>query len=95
VPLSDEEERVLAEIEAQLASDHVADRMRDRKLVREPSYLVPALVALVCAGVTVVGFTLHVVVGLLGFAGLVGALIPLVRNALSSHIDDSDHVRYY
>jgi hypothetical protein len=95
VPLSDEEERVLAEIEAQLASDHVADRMRDRKLVREPSYLVPALVAVGCLAVSVVGFTLHVVVGLLGFVGLVAALIPLLRKALSPHIDDSDHVRYY
>jgi Protein of unknown function (DUF3040) len=95
VPLSDEEERVLAEIEAQLASDHVADRMRGRSLDKPPSLAAPALLALGCFALSVVGFTLHVSVGLLGFAGLVGALVPLVRAALAPYVDDSDHVRYY
>jgi uncharacterized membrane protein YkvI len=95
VPLSDEEERVLAEIEAQLASDHVVDRMRGRSLDKPPSVAVPALLAVVAFVVSVIGFTLHVSVGILGFIGFLAALVPLVHAALAPYVDDSDHVRYY
>jgi Protein of unknown function (DUF3040) len=95
VPLSDEEERVLAEIEAQLASDHVADRMRGRTLENPPSVGVPALLAVACFVVSIVGFTVHVSIGILGFIGFLAALVPLVHAALAPYVDDSDHIRYY
>jgi hypothetical protein len=95
VPLSDEEERVLAEIEAQLASEHVADRLRGRSLDKPPSVAAPALLAVGCFAVSVIGFTLHVSVGVLGFIGFLAALVPLVHAALAPYVDDSDHIRYY
>ncbi len=95
VPLSDEEERVLAELEAQLASDHVASRIRGKSAERPPSLGFPVFASLSCLLVTVVGFAIHVAVGVVGFVALVVALLPVVRALASRVVDDSDHVRYY
>jgi Protein of unknown function (DUF3040) len=95
VPLSDEEERVLAELEAQLASDHVANRIRGRSVERTPSMAFPVVAALSCLLVAVVGFSIHIAIGVTGFVGLVASLVPLVKTLLSSFVEDSDSARYY
>ncbi len=93
--MSDEEERVLAELEAQLASDHVANRIRDNSAPRAASTVAPALLSVGCLLVTVLGFVVHVAVAVLGFVGLVASLVTLVKALLARYVDDSDHIRYY
>lgn len=95
VPLSDEEERVLAELEAQLASDRVASRIHGDSVPGSPSLLVPVLSALGFLLLAVVGFVVHVAFGLVGFVGLVASLTMTLRACLGGYVDDSDHIRYY
>ena len=78
-----------------MASDHVASRIRGRSAERPPSLGFPVFAALSCLLVTVVGFAIHVVIGVVGFVALVVALLPVIRALTSPLVDDSDHVRYY
>ena len=89
MPLSDEEERVLAEIERQLSTEHVGTRSRRfDELETGPSLVGPVLLAVGSLAMTVVGFVAHVGVGLIGFVSLLLSIVSLVRAFGSSYIND-------
>ena len=80
MPLSDEEERVIAEIERQFAGVPAA-RFHESVGPARSTMIVPALLSVLSFAMTVLGFVAHVGVGVVGFVSLMVSLMALVRAA--------------
>jgi Protein of unknown function (DUF3040) len=92
VPLSDEEERVFAQIERQLASQEPSRRSvrPSRPAMARPDRAVlgSCLLALVALAVTVIGVGAHLVIGVVGFVAFFAAMLNVVRALLGPYFTD-------
>ena len=89
MPLSDEEERVFAQIERQLASEEPPRRVIGTVTPSANRALVgPGVLALLSLIVTVVGVGAHISIGVVGFVAFFAAILNLVRTLFGSIVED-------